>query len=194
MAFPVNGLLDTFDRSNESPPITGWADIVAGLAVSANTAVPSGAGTRISHWGTILTDADGEVYLTIATVPANNRSAYVLARITNISGSSFDGYGLRLNKTTGTDNLQVVRVDAGVETVLGANISQEVGAGHKIGLEIVADLLTVYLDVGSGWTAVTTRTDATYGAAGYIGAALSGGAINDFGRGASWRLPVAATF
>jgi hypothetical protein len=183
MAFPSNGLIDNFNRSNEGPPMTGWADLAGGLRVSSNTAVANAIGLNISYYTTILTEADCEVYVTIATVPSSNRSMYVCALLGDISGSSFDGYALKFNKVSGTDTLQIVRFDDGVETVLGANFSQELVAGNKFGLEIVAGTLTAYVDTGSGWTSLGSRTDSTYTTAGYLGLGMSSGAVDDFGGG-----------
>lgn len=183
MAFPVNGVIDNFNRSNEGPPMTGWADLVGGVRVNSNVGATSAGGLNLSYYDTILTVADCEVYVTIASNPANNRTIYVLALLGDISGSSFDGYGLKFNKVSGTDNLQIIRFDNGVETVLGANFSQELVAGNKFGLEIVGSTLTAYVDTGSGWTSLGSRTDSTYTAAGYLGLGLSSGTVDDFGGG-----------
>ncbi len=183
MAFPVNGIIDDFDRANEGPPMTGWADLVAGLVVSSNVAGVSAGGLNASYWTTIMTAADCEVFATIASNPANNRSMYVLARIADISAPSFDGYALKFNKLSGTDTLQIIRIDNGVESVLGANFTQELTAGNKFGLEIVGTTLTAYVDTGSGWTSLGSRTDSTYSAAGYLGLGIASGTLDDFGGG-----------
>jgi hypothetical protein len=184
MPFPTNSVIDNFNRSNEGPPMTGWANIVSGLVVSSNVCAPSGSGNRSGYHATILSTEDCEVYATIGTAPANNRNMTLLARLHDISGSSVDGYGLRLNKVSGTDTLQIVRVDGGVLTNLGSAISQELAAGNKFGLEIVGDTLTAYVDTGSGWTAVGSTTDATYDVAGYLGIDIGGsGTLDDFGGG-----------
>lgn len=184
MAFPVNGILNDFNQANEGPPITGWANIVSGLIVSSNVCAPSGSGNRSGYRTTILTAADCEVYATISAVPSANRNMTLLARLHNISGSSIDGYGLRFNKLSGTDTLQIVRVDGGVLTNLGSAISQELVVGNKFGLEIVGGTLTAYVDTGSGWTAVGSATDSTYSVAGYLGIDIGGtGTLDDFGGG-----------
>jgi hypothetical protein len=184
MAFPANGVIDNFNRANEGPPMTGWANIVSGLVVSSNACAPSSTGTRSGYYSTILTEADCEVFVTVVTAPANNRNVTLLARVHDVSGTSFDGYGLRLNKVSGTDTLQIVRIDNGSLTNLGSAISQEIASGNKIGLEIVGSTLTAYVDTGSGWTAVGNTTDSTYNVAGYLGIDIGGsGTLDDFGGG-----------
>ncbi len=183
MAFPVNGIIDNFNRANEGPPMTGWADLIAGLVVAANVCDVGGPGLNASYWTTIMTAADCEVYATIASVPASNRSMYVMARIADIAAPSFDGYALKFNKLSGTDTLQIIRIDNGTETVLGANFSQELAVGHKFGLEIVGTTLTAYVDTGSGWTSLGSRTDGTYSAAGYLGLGIASGTCDNFGGG-----------
>jgi hypothetical protein len=184
MAFPVNGVIDNFNRANEGPPMTGWANITSGLVVSSNVCAPSSTGNRSGYYTTILTTADCEVYATIGTAPANNRNMTLFARLHDISGSSVDGYGLRLNKVSGTDTLQIFRIDNGTITNLGSAISQEMAAGNKFGLEIVGNTLTAYVDTGSGWTAVGNTTDSTYNVAGYLGIDIGGsGTLDDFGGG-----------
>ncbi len=184
MAFPVNGVKDNFNRANEGPPMTGWANITSGLVVSSNVCAPSSTGSRSGYYNTILTTADCEVYATIGTAPANNRNMTLFARLHDISGSSVDGYGLRLNKVSGTDTLQIFRIDNGTITNLGSAISQEMAAGNKFGLEIVGNTLTAYVDTGSGWTAVGNTTDSTYNVAGYLGIDIGGsGTLDDFGGG-----------
>lgn len=183
MTFPVNGILDDFDRANEGPPMTGWDDLIAGLVVSSNVAAVSAGGLNASYWLTIMTDADCEVYATIASNPASNRSMYVMARIADIAAPSFDGYALKFNKLAATDTLQIIRIDNGIESVLGANFTQELTAGNKFGLGIVGTTLTAYVDTGSGWTSLGSRTDGIYSAAGYLGLGIASGTLNDFGGG-----------
>lgn len=183
MAFPENGILDDFNRGDEGPPMTGWGDLINGLVVSSNACTLSAAGANTSYYDTILTDDDCEVYFTITVAPTTNRNVVVYARLKDVgSSATVDGYLMRY--TEGTDILQIARLDNGSETVLGADISQSLTDGDKMGLEIVGDTLTAYVDTGGGWTSVGSRTDSTYADAGYIGAGIGGnGTIDDFGGG-----------
>lgn len=183
MAFPVNGVIDDCNRADEGPPPTGWGDMVSGLVISSNQLAPSGPGNRSSYYATILTDDDCEVYATIGTAPANNRNMSLYARLTDIGSGTTDGYGVRLNKTTGTDTLQIVRMDNGSLSVLGADFSQELVDGDQFGLEIVGSTLTLYVNTGSGWSSLGSRTDSTYPNAGYLGADIGSGTLDDFGGG-----------
>ncbi|MCA9974243.1 MAG: hypothetical protein KC413_00780, partial [Anaerolineales bacterium] len=184
MAFGSSSVLDNFNRANEGPPMTGWANfLTAGLVVSSNACAPSGAGNRAGYYNTVLSAADCEVYATIASDPASNRNMSLYARLVNIGSGTTEGYGIQFNKVAGTDTLQIFRLDNDTKTVLGANFSQELTAGNKFGLEIVGSTLTAYVDTGSGWTSLGSRTDSTYSSAGYLGADIGSGTLDDFGGG-----------
>ena len=183
MAFGATSIIDNFNRANENP-MTGWANMTtSGLQVVSNACTTSGAGLNSSYWNTIFTGADCEAYVTIASDPASNRSMYVYVRLTDIGSGTTDGYAIKFNKLSGTDTLQLIRVDNGSETVLGANFTQELTAGNKFGIEIVGSTLTAYVDTGSGWTSLGTRTDSTYSAAGYAGLGIASGSLDNFGGG-----------
>ena len=183
MAFGATSIIDNFNRANENP-MTGWANMTtSGLQVVSNACTTSGAGLNSSYWNTIFTGADCEAYVTIASDPASNRSMYVYVRLTDIGSGTTDGYAIKFNKLSGTDTLQLIRVDNGSETVLGANFTQELTAGNKFGIEIVGSTLTAYVNTGSGWTSLGTRTDSTYSAAGYAGLGIASGSLDDFGGG-----------
>ena len=183
MAFPDVGILDNANRADESPPMTGWGDIVGGIQVVSNAFATSSPGLNISYWDTILTEEDCQVYATIASNPASNRAQYTYARLTDIGASTTDGYALKWNKLSATDTLQIIRLDNGGETVLGADFTQELTAGNMFGLQIVGDTLTAYINTGSGWTSLGSRTDSTYSAAGYLGLGIASGTMDDFGGG-----------
>jgi hypothetical protein len=87
-----------------------------------------------------------------------------------------DGYALKFTGQSGTDFLQVIRLDNGTENVIGANFSQELVGGDSMRIHAQGDTFTVYVDTGSGWTSLGTRTDSTYSAGGYVGLGAGGGA------------------
>jgi hypothetical protein len=83
-------------------------------------------------------------------------------------------------------NAEFYRVDNDVYTLLGAAVTA-VGwaAGDKIGFEASGTSLTGYRHNGASWSSVGSRTDATYGSAGYIGIYIDRqtGRFDNFGGG-----------
>ncbi len=176
MAFPTTGILDNFNRNNEGPPPSAsWSAMYSGLTggwevVSNQCTVDSlgVAGACANYWNQ-ATYADSEVYTTIVTKPADTTYFILFARAVDVTGTTPDGYVLRLATVAGAGNDVVTfrRSDNAVQTQLGDAITQEVAAGNSFGLEIISDDLTAYLNTGS-WASIGTRTDATYSAAGYL--------------------------
>lgn len=183
MAFPTTSVLDNANRADEGPPPSAsWGNLVAGLVVSSNQFAPSGPGNRSSYWLTAF-NANCEVFATIGTEPASNRTQTLFVRLHDVGAGTTDGYGVRLNKLAGTDTLEVVIMTNGSLTAIGAAVSQELVSGNKFGLEANGSTFTVYIDTGSGWTSLFSRTDSTYSVGGFVGADVSSGTIDDFGGG-----------
>lgn len=189
--FPCNGVLDNFNRGDENPA-TGWTIAIATLAnikVESNLGAPAGAAYAAWSAGTFA--ADQEAYFEMSTAPAAATTVGVLLRFNNLNTSTETGY---LVQQLGTV-VRVYRIDTGITfTQLGADISKTPADGDSFGAKIVGSTITVQYCLsgagcgveGAGWTVLDTRTDATHGGSGYIGAHLDGALprIDNFGGGA----------
>lgn len=196
MAFPTTSVLDSFTGTNGTDlPVysANWVSAPTGgqnLEIQGNAATGTGApANNINGWTTTFGPAS-EVYCTISTKPGNNEIVLILARLVQeTSLTTVDGYCLRFQVLTGTDTLTIQRFDNGVQTSLGASISQEVSAGDAIGLYIAGSTLQAYYKASGGsWgQAGTDRTDSTHSAAGKIALFSSGTTvrIDEFGGGSA---------
>jgi hypothetical protein len=181
VSFPTTGVLDDFNRSDEGPPPSAsWTDIDSGLQVISNQC-GGASGTNLSYWDVETFGPDCEAYWTIINYSAEQGP---LARLQDVgSMGTLDGYCVYVN---GLDTIAVVRFDNGVPTQLGADISQTIEAGDKIGVECIgSDIKAWYDDGGAGWGEIGSRSDATYGAVGYIAGYIKDASqrCDDFGGG-----------
>jgi len=182
VAFPTTGILDDFNRGNEGPPPSAsWSTLDNGLEVDTNQLKGVTNGTNTSYWNVETFGADCECYYTIANAADEHG---VLIRLKDVVGEdTLDGY---LIWQADVDEITIARLDNNVPTALGAAISQAVVSGDKLGVECVGDQISAYFDDGgAGWGSIGVRTEATYGAVGYIGAYLEDvdGRSDDFGGG-----------
>lgn len=181
MGFATTSILDDFNRANEGPPpSSNWSGITTTtntLKVTSNQLDVDSTdiyGFGSAYWNPASFGADSEAYLTIATKPTDGAgNLRVGARMAGVGDIfTFTGYFYFFEPAAGTDTIKITRIDTGgVETVLGATISQEVAAGEKLGLEVIGTTIKVFHNSGSGWSDISSggRTDATYGSAGRIG-------------------------
>lgn len=197
MAFPVNGVLDDFNRANEGPPPSAnwtntWFSAIApaGLKVSGNALASGSAGNVDSYWSASTFGPDSECYVTLGANP--DEGNYLGARLTTPSTTTTDGYEL-FNLGSGLNRLY--RIDDSVQTQLGANLSFSSVTGDGLGLEALGDQISFYKRVSGTWSLVGSRTDATYNTAGYIGAGISNSpcTLDDFGGGSIGGAPPPAT-
>lgn len=181
MAFPVNGVLDNFDRANAGPPPSAsWtgpmdpADTF-GLFVVTNQCKANGGGWGGAYWNGATFGTNTEVYCTVRS----NHEFFLYARIASPGGAgAMDGYAVDF--AFAGDVIKVYRIDNAVYTQLGTTISQTLAVGDQIGFSVIGSTITVYVN----GTSVGTRSDSTYSAAGYIGADVEpSGILDDFGGG-----------
>ena len=189
MAFPTTGVLDNFTgtdgtdlpvySSNWSTPTDSGACEIQGNAATS----VSGFGTSIWNVGDFGPGAEVHFKLDTVTTDSNASAGWVNGQGTGAE-STIDGYMILVR---GNDQVEIHRLDNFSFTQLGADFTQTTAAGDSVGLESLSDgTLTAYYKAGAGsWTALGTRSDATYtGSAGRIG--ISSNAtprLDDFGGG-----------
>jgi hypothetical protein len=174
-AFPATPVLDTFQRSNQSPPSSNWSSINAvgdpkNLAIVSNYCTSSGNNYGSSEWmPAAYPGIDFEVYATNHGYTSGDVFD-VWALDTPLTGS-FNGYVLTIT----TPNTWVLTYHAGVSSVqIGSNITQAFAAGDSFGMRKLGTVITVWYKPSAGsWTLIGTETDThSYGPL-YLGLEVS---------------------
>jgi hypothetical protein len=203
-AFPAAGILDTFNRADETPLSGGgaWTRFDTGtfkntLSVVSNTLRQTDYRGGAYYWNG-ATYADVEVYATWVTKNANTKNTEIYVRL---DPAAVNGYKLRLTPDTGTDVVTIRRMTGGSSTAV-ATINQEVASGDSLGFSAVGDILTAWYKPAAGaWSAIGTYDisgDATkYQGAGYVGLSINqdaGTILDDFGGGGYSAPPAFTTY
>jgi hypothetical protein len=187
---PTTGILDNFNRANEGPPPSAsWTGAISGNAatnawvVTSNVAAGNRAGGSTCWWNPGTFGPDSEGFATVTTKQANGGYFGIFLRLQSPGSGAWDGYGLYYTTVAGgsNDRMEIYRADNGVETLLGAAVTQEVAVSDQFFANAVGTALKIH----QNGTERVSRTDATYGSAGYIGLFMSDatGRIDDFGGG-----------
>jgi hypothetical protein len=192
-AFPVSAITDNFDRANAGNLGGNYGndhfDIGGGShSVNANKAECSG--YCANYWSAATFGPDVEIYFTVTDEPIADAGQIGLgARIVDPDSVNVDGYRINIFPSAGVDSWRIQRVDDGVVTLLGDQFEQNISSGDSVGLEIIGSTIKAYYKPSAGsWTEITSRSDGTYTAAGYVGFELYNGesgspTIDDFGAG-----------
>jgi len=191
--FPTTSLLDNFNRANGALGSNWTAGTITGETgaptIVSNTAQGGTSGSSLSaNWNVTSFGPDSEVYATVTSKITSGLSSGMQLRARYNAGSK-NTYTVYAEADTGTDTWTLFKVSNSAYSQLGATFSQEFAVGDAIGLSVVGTTLTAYYKASGGsWTALTTRTDSTFSAAGLIGMELepgSGtfGSWDDFGGG-----------
>jgi hypothetical protein len=179
VTFPTTAILDTFTRANVGPPpssswttdVRGFGD--AGMKVSSNTVISNAvADAPASTWWNVGTfGPSSESYMTLSTLITSGQKAGPMVRISGPGTANADGYAIHwVYASGGTDGIEIMRMDNGVFTQLGATISQDLAVGDSLGLEAIGSAITAYRKPSAGaWGSLGSRADATYSAAGFAG-------------------------
>lgn len=180
MAFPDYPLVDDFDRPDESPPMTGWADVSVGygFSVVSDAAVQVVGGGIISYMPSLGIFGDCEARFTLTAPP--------------IGGTNFVGLVVHLKLAPqeyyavyilGDGAVQIIKYGTGVLD----STSVVLAANDEFGIQILASTINVYYrPVGGGaWSNILSAVDADYvsGYIGMVGGDASSAIINDFGGG-----------
>lgn len=182
-SFPVNGVLDNFNRTDQGPPPSAsWSARIfttdTQFKVASNVLIQDANGAG-NYWNTSF-NANQEAYITGITGLADGTEIWM--RIAGPDTAGVDGYVI--NIYSGASGVRVFRIDDGSYTQLGATISQSFTNGDSFGAAMSGDTITIYYKVGAGaWASIGTRTDATYTAGGFIGVRAEVLAGDDFGGG-----------
>jgi hypothetical protein len=161
--------------------------------VAAHGATGTGTGRRYRNAAALSSLGDQEAYFTVSTKAGNGDGYGVLTRLHDVSLDTWDGYELMALAQSGTDTVELRRIDNGTATVL-ATYNQEHVAGDMFMLRSVGSTHEVwyfnssqvspFFGSTSTWTKLGQVTDSTY-TAGPIGLSIKNttARVDDFGGG-----------
>ena len=125
---------------------------------------------------------DVEVSAVVTTLPGNNNQFRLLARIQQAGTAGYDGYMLRTNQTSGTDQVFLERIDNG--SIVGLLVmSKELAVGDALVLRVKGATLEAWHRRGTTWTKLGAASDSRYSADGRVGVGIRGkaGRLDNFG-------------
>ena len=181
-------VLDDFNRPNENPLLDAgrWSNGVVGSAetglnVNANQLACNRTTTCTGWRNTAQLGPDAESWARISVLPGTGNSLRLYVRLTS-AGTGGSGYELRTIQQTGTDQVLLERIDAGV-LVTRLTINQELAAGDTMLLRAKGSTIEAWRNDGSTWARLGLIIDTTHTAAGFVGVGLRGttGRADDFG-------------
>ncbi len=183
MGFPTTPILDNFNRANEALEVSAnWAELASGLDIVSNEVKGSNtSGSNAAGWvGDTFNKLAQESFAKVTVKPLTGEQFFAFARL----DGGFDGYAVNAITETGADNMSVVRLDAGVGTVLDTS-NMEFSVGDSIGIRSVGDEHQLWYHDGSSWTKLASELDSTHKTQGDIGLILVNDTvqIDDFGGG-----------
>lgn len=192
MFFPVNGVVDAFNRANETPIAAPWAGpLFSGegqmnltsnaLKFSTTSGIFSG-----SYYNQLF-GPDVEAYFTLSTLPADTERINFMARVQNPGAAGINGYMVTLIASgVGNDTVRIRKTTAGSNSTLGADItSEDFAAGDGLGIQVIGSTIKAWRRSSGVWRELGSRTDTSFTTAGYIGFEGDGTTtvIEDFGGG-----------
>ena len=191
MAFPDSATLrDDFNRANETPLTAAqWSrtdGTTGGLGVQTNQCYPGTTNYVFMHHNVATFGPDVEVWFDVplrGTAITGDYTPIVMARLAGVgSATTWDGYFIRFLTGSTPPRAEIIRMDNGTGTQLGANITITTADGDAVGLSVVGSTIEGWHKPSAGaWTSLGARTDATYTAAGYVG-------LYGTGDSTTWRI------
>ena len=209
--FPTTGLLDDFNRADETPLSQSGAwdgPVRAGtrtrLRLVGNAVARATSGSTSEDYRVGMSFTESEAYFTVSVLPNTTDFALVLARIQSVESTNADFYAMEISRIgAGNYSIDAYRViDAAFTSLAVVATGVDLQVGDKFGMEVTGTGATVtlrcFMDTGSGWAQVGSDVLDTDGAritaAGPIGLSIGGitgtlWRIDDFGGGEVARFP-----
>ena len=182
-------LLDSFDRADSSPPLSGgWSGVVRTGDESAQVSdrAASGDGSSWSQLWAQTFGPDQEVEITTATPMGLGNYTHLYARITHPNSGDVTGYVLLLHQNAGSlsDEWSIRSIDDGAVNTLATNSTGEPAhAGLRMRFSVHGSTLTGYALIDGAWVEQVTTTDTSYHPAASqtgIGGGYDAGRLDDF--------------
>lgn len=189
--YPTTGLLDDFNRANESPLSAAgmWTASVDGSGapnLDTNAVVGPVSGTFYTMRTDAAYNADQEAYMSIPTLPTAARlcSLFLRLQAANIGTSTFTGYQFQCLESSGSFICRIYYQSAGSATQIVITTIL-LTAGDKIGAQAQGSKLR-FLKYSSGsWRVFLQATHASISSGGFLGFCVQGNVvrIDDFSGG-----------
>lgn len=180
---PTAGLIDQFNRANDTLIGTGWTEGgdflgIDGTTLELNTnQVRNSSGSNSVARRSTTFGPDSEYYMDIPTLPGNGEWVGFFVRCTPTTNTN--GYVVEVYNDGGSLDVYIFRVTSNGYTQLGAAVTNGVQAGDSLMIQAVGSSINIERQRSGTWSVIATRTDSTYNSAGYIGM---------YGTGTTFRL------
>ncbi len=175
--FPTTPILDTFNRPGPDPG-SNWTTLFSGeskFSLANQQATAPASTYAAAAWNATTFGPNVETYATMS----NDVGINLFARITNPGTTSLSGYSIEFHPNLSA--IDIYRISNGSYSgPLGGAITTTFSRGARAGMQIVGSTISAWLDTGTGWKLISTRTDSTFTQPGYIGAELYGGTNRTF--------------
>lgn len=159
MAFPINGILDNFNRADSGPPLSASWTLKSGTGmkvISNQGGVNASGVTQIETYNVANYGEDCEVFITLPVATVWDPILLYLKYDTVLK----NGYAVRL---TGVGNtIRLRRYDNDVITDY-SSIAQTISNGDSFGASYIQGTLKSYYKPSAGsWTVIDTVVDTKY--------------------------------
>ena len=179
--FPSESVLFNFNVANTELSTGNWAADTFNFTNTAVNVISNQAGgadggglDERSYYSALAHQADGQIAVTVPTLPENGGRAALAYRLQTPGTAGVDGYEMVTKGTAGLATHQIDRVDNKSFTTL-ATFTQGLVAGDKLGVRFTGSSHEIYVVPSSGPRLhVGTVTDATYTGTGYGGIGVRG--------------------
>jgi hypothetical protein len=188
MAFPLNGVIDNFNRAALGSTWTSpaWDDTGTAVISGSTQLAPAAAAATAAFWTANTVGHDFEAYIVQPTVinAGGNWSIGVFSDLTLTPNTYYIKY-----TRTGTTLEMWRKTSGGVNTSLKAATSQTVAAGDSVGMARIGATIQMWYKASAGsWSMLDSVDDAVFRTDGWfigveLGVGDGVGRWDDFGGG-----------
>lgn len=192
MAFPETSILDSFDRSDETPMAGNWtggtfeSGAVPYNLSGSSVLIPGYEATACAYWNAASFGPDAEVYLSTAAnlIVTVDWFRLYLRMSSPASPSTLNCYGLELSAY----NFSLFKVVGGSLTVLDVASFPSSYLATGVGLSVQGTTLKSFVRISGSWSEVSSVTDSAVSGSGFLGFASfmtseEDSSADDFGGG-----------
>jgi hypothetical protein len=175
---PVTGLLDDFNRpDNSGPPGPNWTHMAVSSTTTSNNLLITGqqitgmSGSNGDYWNPQTYGPNSEVWLTVVTKPTVDQDPVVLGlRFQNPGLQTASGYqAYYIYRATPPDQYRIiVRTNGSTSTILATANGPTLKPGDQLLFRAIGSTLELWRGTSGTWSRILTATDTTYTGAGYL--------------------------
>jgi hypothetical protein len=174
MTFPQNGIIDDFNRADESPIAGNWLSPITSFGTSpvdlvGNKATISPGGDGEMYWGAETFGPNVEIYATFDFTPESFSNFSLFLGIIDPGLSTFQAYRLRFDEE-GRGSIGEISYNGFVEIAAFDYTRQSGGYGFSK----VGTTFTAYQEIDGEWVILGSGNNSLFTGTGYIGFELVG--------------------